>query len=113
MDPGDIDAALQTASALRTLRARFPAGQVTVWQIDSNLAADRAVLEGSVRRLRPVLAARQGDGINVVGRTGRMCRRLQGDQGPGQSKKPPHGLNDRSAPCAGPCAGSRNRRAWG
>ena len=33
--------ALQTASALRALRARFPAATVTIWQIDANLAADR------------------------------------------------------------------------
>ncbi|MBI5768609.1 MAG: immunoglobulin domain-containing protein [Verrucomicrobia bacterium] len=36
--------ALQTAAALRALRSRFPANQVTIWQIDSNLAASRAVL---------------------------------------------------------------------
>ena len=36
--------ALQTASALRALRARFAAADVTLWQIDSNLAADRAAI---------------------------------------------------------------------
>jgi peroxiredoxin len=36
--------ALQTAAALRALRARFSAADVTLWQIDSNLAADRAVV---------------------------------------------------------------------
>jgi peroxiredoxin len=36
--------ALQTAAALRALRARFPATQVTIWQIDSNLATSRATL---------------------------------------------------------------------
>ncbi|MEY2880365.1 MAG: hypothetical protein RLZZ15_2745, partial [Verrucomicrobiota bacterium] len=36
--------ALQTAAALRALRARFPAADVTVWQVDSNLAADRNVV---------------------------------------------------------------------
>jgi hypothetical protein len=35
---------LQTASALRALRARWAATDVTLWQIDSNLAADRAAL---------------------------------------------------------------------
>ncbi len=35
---------LQTASALRALRARWAATEVTLWQIDSNLAADRAAL---------------------------------------------------------------------
>jgi hypothetical protein len=36
--------ALQTASALRTLRARFPAAEVVIWQIDSNAGANRAVI---------------------------------------------------------------------
>ena len=36
--------ALQTAAALRALRAQFPASQVTIWQIDSNLSADRATV---------------------------------------------------------------------
>ena len=36
--------ALQTASALRSLRARFAASDVTIWQIDSNLAADRTAI---------------------------------------------------------------------
>jgi len=36
--------ALQTASALRALRSRFPATDATIWQIDSNLAADRAAI---------------------------------------------------------------------
>ncbi len=36
--------AVQTAAALRVLRARFPATSVTIWQIDSNLAADRATI---------------------------------------------------------------------
>ena len=35
---------VQTASALRALRARWAATDVTLWQIDSNLAADRAAL---------------------------------------------------------------------
>lgn len=37
--------AVQTASALRTLRARFPGNDVVVWQVDSNLGSDRAFLE--------------------------------------------------------------------
>src|SRR5688572_19120713 len=36
--------ALQTASALRALRARFPASEVVIWQIDSNAGANRAVI---------------------------------------------------------------------
>ena len=36
--------ALPTASALRALRARFTAANVTIWQIDSNLAADPAAI---------------------------------------------------------------------
>ncbi|MCX6954473.1 MAG: redoxin domain-containing protein, partial [Verrucomicrobia bacterium] len=36
--------ALQTASALRALRTRFNAATLTLWQIDSNLAADRAAV---------------------------------------------------------------------
>src|SRR5688572_17619255 len=36
--------ALQTASALRALRARFPAGDVVIWQIDSNAGANRIVI---------------------------------------------------------------------
>jgi peroxiredoxin len=36
--------ALQTASALRALRARFPATDVVIWQIDSNAGADRTTL---------------------------------------------------------------------
>ena len=36
--------ALPTASALRALRARFTAADVTLWQIDANLAADRAAI---------------------------------------------------------------------
>jgi peroxiredoxin len=36
--------ALQTAAALRALRTRFPVSAVTIWQIDSNLATDRAAI---------------------------------------------------------------------
>src|SRR5688572_20845516 len=36
--------ALQTASALRALRARFPASDVVIWQIDSNAGANRATI---------------------------------------------------------------------
>lgn len=37
--------ALQTATALRALRARFPASQVAIWQIDSNLGSDRSFID--------------------------------------------------------------------
>src|ERR1043165_4727139 len=33
--------AVQTASALRALRARFAASEVAIWQIDSNIGASR------------------------------------------------------------------------
>ena len=36
--------ALQTASALRALRSRFPAGDVVIWQIDSNAGANRTAI---------------------------------------------------------------------
>ena len=36
--------ALQTAAALRALRARFSANDVVIWQIDSNLAASRVTI---------------------------------------------------------------------
>lgn len=36
--------AAQTAAALRAIRARFSPGDVVIWQIDSNLGADRAAI---------------------------------------------------------------------
>src|SRR5688572_4390253 len=36
--------ALQTASALRAMRTRFPASDVLIWQIDSNAGANRATI---------------------------------------------------------------------
>src|SRR5688572_12415532 len=36
--------ALQTASALRAMRTRFPASDVVIWQIDSNAGANRATI---------------------------------------------------------------------